>query len=75
MTSVTPTSRGHSRSPVASADLFGWSWRTVFLINVPIALVALLASARVVPGTREPSAGRPDVVGAVLLTAALVAIA
>jgi EmrB/QacA subfamily drug resistance transporter len=60
---------------LTSADLFGWSWRTVFLINVPIALVSLLASARVVPETRDRSAGRPDVVGAALLTAALVAIA
>jgi MFS family permease len=21
-------------------DIFGWSWRTIFLINVPVALVA-----------------------------------
>ena len=60
---------------LTSADLFGWSWRTVFLINVPIALVSLVAGARVVPETRDRSAGRPDVVGAALLTAALVAIA
>ena len=60
---------------LTTADLFGWSWRTVFLINVPIALVSLVAGARVVPETRERSAGRPDVVGAALLTAALVAIA
>jgi EmrB/QacA subfamily drug resistance transporter len=60
---------------LTSADLLGWSWRTVFLINVPIALVSLLAGARFVPETRERSAGRPDVVGATLLTAALVAIA
>jgi EmrB/QacA subfamily drug resistance transporter len=59
---------------LTSADLFGWSWRTVFLINVPIALVTLLAGIRIVPETRDRSAGRPDVVGAALLTAALVAI-
>ena len=55
---------------LTSADLFGWSWRTVFLINVPIALVSLVAGARVVPETRDRSAGRPDVVGAALLTGA-----
>ncbi len=60
---------------LTSADLFGWSWRTVFLINVPIALVTFLAGVRIVPETRDRAAGRPDVVGAALLTAALVAIA
>ena len=39
------------------------------------ALASLVAGARVVPETRDPSAGRPDVVGAALLSAALVAIA
>jgi hypothetical protein len=29
---------------VASADLFGWSWRTVFLINVPVGAVLLTAA-------------------------------
>jgi EmrB/QacA subfamily drug resistance transporter len=60
---------------LTGADLFGWSWRTIFLINVPVALVALIASLRVVPETREPSAKRPDLLGAAALTAAIVAIA
>jgi EmrB/QacA subfamily drug resistance transporter len=60
---------------LTDADLFGWGWRTIFLINVPIALVAFVAAVRVVPETREPSAGRPDLVGAALLGSAIVAIA
>jgi EmrB/QacA subfamily drug resistance transporter len=59
---------------LTSADLFGWSWRSVFFVNVPIALVSLVLSARFVPETRERSARRPDWAGAALLTAALVAI-
>src|SRR5215813_1065764 len=59
---------------LTSADLFGWSWRSVFFINIPVALVSLVASARLVPETRERSARRPDLAGAALLTAALVAI-
>src|SRR5215468_3568363 len=59
---------------LTSADLFGWSWRAVFFINIPVALVSLVASARLVPETRERSARRPDIAGAALLTAALVAI-
>ncbi len=60
---------------LTSADIFGWSWRTIFAINVPIAVVALLAAVRVVPETRERSAGRPDPVGAALLALAIAAIA
>jgi MFS family permease len=60
---------------LTDADLFGWGWRTVFFINVPIAVVSLVASARIVPETHDPAAGRPDVVGATLLTGAIVAIA
>jgi EmrB/QacA subfamily drug resistance transporter len=60
---------------LTDADLFGWGWRTVFFINVPIAVVSLVAALRIVPETRDPEAGRPDVVGAGLLAAAIVAIA
>jgi MFS family permease len=59
---------------LTGADLFGWGWRTIFLINVPVAAAALVAAARLVPETREPGARRPDVAGAVLLTGALVAV-
>src|ERR1700704_2124264 len=59
---------------LTEADLFGWSWRSVFFVNVPIALISLIAAVKVVPETRDRSAGRPDLVGATLLAAALVAI-
>jgi EmrB/QacA subfamily drug resistance transporter len=57
------------------ADLFGWGWRAIFFVNVPIAVVAFFATIRFVPETRDRAAGRPDLRGAALLTAALVAIA
>jgi EmrB/QacA subfamily drug resistance transporter len=60
---------------LTDADLFGWGWRTVFLINIPVAVVSLVAALRVVPETHDPEAGRPDVAGAALLAAAIVAIA
>src|SRR5215469_4039495 len=59
---------------LTSANLFGWGWRSVFFVNVPVALVSLVLAARFVPETRERSARRPDLIGAALLTAALVAI-
>jgi EmrB/QacA subfamily drug resistance transporter len=59
---------------LTSADLFGWGWRSVFFVNLPVALISLVASVRFVPETRERSARRPDFAGAVVLTAALLAI-
>ena len=48
---------------LTDADILGLGWRAIFVINVPIAVAALVASARVVPETREPQAGRPDLGG------------
>jgi EmrB/QacA subfamily drug resistance transporter len=42
-----------------------WSWRLVFLINVPAGLFLLLVAARHIPESRNPaSGGRPDLWGA-----------
>ncbi len=59
---------------LTEANLFGWSWRSVFFVNVPVAVGALIAGLRFVPETRDPGARRPDVPGAVLLAGSLVAI-
>jgi MFS family permease len=59
---------------LTEADLFDWSWRSVFFVNVPVALFSLVAATKLVPETRDRSAGRPDLLGATLLTAALVAV-
>ena len=60
---------------LTDADILGLGWRAIFMINVPIAVAALVASVRVVLETREPQAGRPDLVGAALLAGAIVAVA
>jgi EmrB/QacA subfamily drug resistance transporter len=59
---------------LTEANLFGWGWRSVFFVNVPVAACALLAGVRWVPETRDPAARRPDVPGAVLLAGSLIAI-
>jgi EmrB/QacA subfamily drug resistance transporter len=41
-------------------------WGSVFLINVPIAALGLLATALVVPNSKNPSAKRSDPIGAAL---------
>lgn len=45
-----------------------WSWAGVFWINVPLALGAVGVVAVLAPESRDPTAGRLDVVSAVLVT-------
>jgi EmrB/QacA subfamily drug resistance transporter len=72
--------------PVVGGALVAANWRWVFLVNVPIAAVALLASARVLrsanadnskkrEGANAGDAVRPDTVGAALFTIAIGALA
>ncbi|MGH9024539.1 MAG: MFS transporter, partial [Acidimicrobiia bacterium] len=52
------------------------SWRWVFLINVPIAAVAIAITIRHVPESRDETVtGRPDIPGAVLASAGLAGLA
>ncbi|MFE9635322.1 MFS transporter [Streptomyces sp. NPDC006463] len=52
-------------------DLFGLSWRPIFLINVPLGLLAL-AGAAALPGHRGTERPLLDLPGVLQLTAALV---
>jgi EmrB/QacA subfamily drug resistance transporter len=55
-------------------DLFGWGWRTCFLINLPIGLAAFALVPRFVAESRAP--GRPglDIPGMALVTVATAAV-
>jgi len=59
---------------LTSADILGWGWRTVFFVNVPIALAVAVAALMVVPETRTASRLGPDFAGLGLLSAGLLAI-
>jgi EmrB/QacA subfamily drug resistance transporter len=57
----------------------GWlvqvaSWRAVFFLNVPIAAAVVAIALRKVPETRNPSAKRLDVPGAIAATVGLAAL-
>jgi EmrB/QacA subfamily drug resistance transporter len=52
-------------------NLFGLGWRPIFLINVPVGIIAVAASAVLVRESRSPSPPRLDPVGVGLVTAAL----
>jgi MFS family permease len=47
-----------------SANLFGSSWRPIFLVNLPIGIVALFIARRTVPQTSTSNAAPVDVRGA-----------
>src|SRR5262249_29337260 len=54
------------------ADIAGLGWRSIFLVNVPVGVLALVAAAVVVPhagGRRGPRRARPGAGGAWVSTA------
>jgi EmrB/QacA subfamily drug resistance transporter len=58
---------------LTQADLFGWHWRTIFFVNVPVAAFAAVGALLVMPRRRAGRAGA-DVFGVLLLAAALLAV-
>ena len=61
--------------PLVGGVLVEWSWRLVFVLNVPVAVVAVLIAARHVPESRDPSASdRFDLAGTALGAGGLAAV-
>ena len=65
---------GVGLGPVTGGLLLeAFSWSSVFLINVPVAVAALVLGIWLVPESRDPHPGRFDLLGAALSAAALLA--
>jgi EmrB/QacA subfamily drug resistance transporter len=58
---------------LTEADLFGWHWRTIFFVNVPIAVAATIGALLVMPA-RGPGRAGADTTGVLVLAAALLAV-
>lgn len=54
-------------------NLHGWDWRPVFLVNLPIGVIGLIAAVRLVPESRG-QASSFDLTGAALVSAAMLLI-
>jgi EmrB/QacA subfamily drug resistance transporter len=54
-----------------AANLFHLGWRSIFLVNVPIGLLALLAAFPLLRESRKPEAGTLDAGGVVFLICSL----
>ena len=59
---------------LVQADIAGLGWRSCFLINVPIGVVALVLAPRLIGESRMARVGGLDLAGSLLLTAGLTAI-
>ncbi|RVW09966.1 DHA2 family efflux MFS transporter permease subunit [Prescottella agglutinans] len=72
---VTATALGLPLGPILGGWLLGhfW-WGSVFLVNVPLVCVGLVAVAILVPESRSSDPGRFDTVGAVLASGGLLAL-
>src|SRR5947209_14778794 len=60
---------------LVSPSALGFGWRSIFLINVPVAAIAALGALHLVPETVDPHGRRPDVGAALGLVAGVVAVA
>jgi MFS family permease len=56
---------------LVSLNLLGWSWRPIFLVNVPIGLVALALVSRMIRESRGSNRATLDLVGVALASLSL----
>ncbi|WP_084963630.1 MFS transporter [Thermoactinospora rubra] len=59
---------------LVQADLLGTGWRMIFLINLPVGLLAALAAARFLPATRPAGGVKLDLPGTLLASLGTVLI-
>lgn len=49
-------------------------WGSIFLINIPVALIGLAAVVKLVPESKNPQGDRPDLLGALLSTIGMASV-
>ncbi|MET7937001.1 MFS transporter [Streptomyces sp. NPDC005322] len=69
------SSLGFAAGPLIGGSLLEhfW-WGSIFLINLPVALLGLAAVVRLVPESKNPTGDRPDLLGALLSTVGMTGI-
>ncbi|MEV5837060.1 MFS transporter [Nocardia sp. NPDC052112] len=60
---------------LVQADVFGWAWRPIFLVNVPVGMLAIPAAMMLVRQSRSATADRLDPIGTVLAIGAVLLLA
>ncbi|OIK05954.1 MFS transporter [Streptomyces monashensis] len=66
---------GFATGPLIGGFLLGhfW-WGSMFLVNIPVAALALVAVVALVPESKNPRGDRPDLFGALLSTVGMAAV-
>jgi EmrB/QacA subfamily drug resistance transporter len=57
-----------------NADLFGWGWRPIFFINVPVGIAAFIGTVLLCRDSRSEHAAHTDVPGVLIATTGLLAL-
>ncbi|MBT2424789.1 MFS transporter [Streptomyces sp. CB00316] len=71
----TVNSLGFAAGPlVGGVVLDHFWWGAIFLINIPVAVIGLVAVVRLVPEFKNPRGERPDLLGALLSTVGMTAL-
>ncbi|MGK5638492.1 MFS transporter [Streptomyces sp. URMC 126] len=68
-------SLGFACGPLIGGTLLNhfW-WGSIFLVNIPVAVIGLLAVLKLVPESKNPAGDRPDLLGALLSTLGMTGI-
>ncbi|MFH8624875.1 DHA2 family efflux MFS transporter permease subunit [Streptomyces vietnamensis] len=71
---ATVASLGFAGGPLIGGVILNhfW-WGMIFLINIPVAVIALVAVLKLVPESKNPQGDRPDLLGALLSTIGMTA--
>ncbi|MGA5135178.1 MFS transporter [Streptomyces olivoreticuli] len=66
---------GFAAGPLIGGVVLGhFHWGAIFLINIPVVLLGLVAAWTLVPESRNPEGHRPDLLGALLSTVGMAAV-
>ncbi|MDI3423644.1 MFS transporter [Streptomyces luteolus] len=72
---ATVGSLGFAAGPLIGGVILNhYWWGAIFLINIPVALLGLVAVIKLVPESKNPQGERPDLLGALLSTIGMVSL-